>query len=352
MLADTTDIDRRGTMKVRADAIEAWEQHVALFAIVKLDPDGIVRGWNVGAEALKGYSADEIIGEHFSRFYRAVERENGLPGTLLERARADGSVEDHGWRVRKDGSQFWAHVTITAIHDDAGIGGFVKIVRDTTSEKQAQDEQTSLQRTFAHDLISPVTALRGYLDLLEDEIGSDHRYLRLALETSEHLAAMAGALMADAIRGVRDDERTFDVSLVVRGSASVVLRAGAEERIRFDRLDTAVVRGDVLALRRAFANVLENAARYSDGDIHVEVVRSEGSVAITVRDAGRGIHPDDIATITDPGERGRLAEPEDGGTGLGLASVAAAVAEHHGTLQIESTIDVGTTITVTLLVTG
>ncbi|MDQ1126792.1 PAS domain S-box-containing protein [Microbacterium sp. SORGH_AS 505] len=352
MLTDTTDTDRRGTMKVRTDAIEAWEQHVALFAIVKLDSSGFVRGWNVGAEDLKGYSADEIIGQHFSLFYRAVDRENRLPDTLLDRARSDGSVEDHGWRVRKDGSQFWAHVTITAIHDDTGVGGFVKIVRDITAEKQAQDEQVSLQRTFAHDLISPVTALRGYLDLLEDEIGTDNRYLRLALETSEHLAAMAGALMADAVRGMRDDERTFDVSLVVRGSATVVLRAGAEERIHFDRLDTATVRGDVLALRRAFANVLENAARYSDEDIHVEVVRGDDTVSVTVRDAGRGIHPDDIDTIAAPGERGRLAEPEDGGTGLGLASVVAAVAEHHGALEIDSAIGVGTTITITLPLAG
>lgn len=348
MLADTTDTDRRGTMKVRADAIDTWEQHVELFAIVKLDPSGIVRGWNAGAEALKGYSADEIVGEHFSRFYRHVDRENRLPDTLLARARSDGSVEDHGWRVRKDGSQFWAHVTITAIHGE----GFVKIVRDTTADKQAQDEQVSLQRTFAHDLISPVTALRGYLDLLEDEIGTDNRYLRLALETSDHLAAMAGALMADAVRGMHEDERTFDVSLVVRGSATVVLRAGAEERIHFDRLDTATVRGDVLALRRAFANVLENAARYSDGEIHVEVVTGAESAVVIVRDAGRGIHPDDIATITAPGERGRLADPEDGGTGLGLASVAATVAEHHGTLEIESAIGVGTTITIALPLAG
>lgn len=343
-----TVADRRGTMRTRTDALDAWETHVTLFAIVKLDPDGIVRGWNAGAETLKGYSAEEIVGEHFSRFYRAADVDRGLPERLLDKARIHGSVDDRGWRVRKDGSEFWAHVTITAVPDDGGIRGFVKIVRDLSAEKHAADEQVSLQRTFAHDLVSPVTALRGYLELLEEEIGGDRRYLRLAQETGEHLVAMAGALMADALIGADEEGRTFDVSLVVRGAASVVLRAGTEERVRFGRLDAAEIRGDVLALRRAFANVLENAARYSDDEIHVDVIRSGDGVAVTVRDSGRGIHPGDLATITSSGERGRLADADDGGTGLGLASAATAIAGLGGTLDIDSEVGVGTTITITL----
>lgn len=335
-------------MRTRADALEAWEEQVALFAIVKLDPDGVVRGWNTGAAALKGYAADEIIGQHFSRFYRTVDRDRGLPDALLERARANGSVQDSGWRVRKDGTEFWAHVTITAIREDDVVSGFVKIVRDMSDQKRAEDEQAALQRTFAHDLISPVTALRGYLDLLEEELGSASRYLRLAIETSEHLAAMASALMTDASRDGTDDHRTFDIGLVVRGAATLVLRAGAEDRLHYDRVDAARVRGDVLALRRAFANVIENAARYSDDAIRIDVVRTDDRVAVRVRDQGRGIHPDDIAQLTDAGERGQLADPDDGGSGLGLASVAASVADHRGTLDIDSEIGVGTTVTITL----
>lgn len=336
-------------MRTRANALEAWEEEVAHFAIVKLDPDGIVRGWNAGAQALKGYTAEEIVGQHFSRFYRDVDRERDLPGTLLTNARIHGSVEDRGWRVRKDGTEFWAHVTITAIHDDgAQVSGFVKIVRDITDEKRAEDEQISLQRTFAHDLISPVTALRGYLDLLEEDLGSENRYLRLAIATSEHLAAMAGALMAESSRSAHEDQRTFDVSLVVRGAANVVLRAGAEDRVVYGRLDSATVRGDVLALRRAFANVIENAARYSDGDIRIDVTREADRVVIRVADQGRGIHPEDLEIVTASGQRGRLADPDDGGSGIGLASVAASIEEHRGTLSIDSEVDVGTTVTITL----
>lgn len=335
-------------MRTRADAVEAWEEQVALFAIVKLDPDGTVRGWNAGAEALKGYSADEIIGEHFSRFYREADRDRGLPEMLLAKARAQGSVEDRGWRVRKDGSEIWAHVTITAIRDGDEVTGFVKIVRDISGEKRAEDEQVSLQRTFAHDLISPVTALRGYLDLLEEDLGGTNRYLRLAIETSEHLAAMASALMTESTLNAREEQRTFDVSLVVRSAATVVLRAGAEDRVQFGPIESGYVRGDVLALRRALANVIENAARYSDGDVRVEVIRDEPRVVIRVVDEGRGIHPDDLDAITASGERGRLADPDDGGSGIGLASAAAAIAEHVGTLEIDSEVGVGTTVTITL----
>ncbi|EZP25223.1 ATP-binding protein [Microbacterium oleivorans] len=335
-------------MSTRAGALDPWVEQVALFAIVKLDPDGTVRGWNTGAELGTGYSAEEVVGHHVSRFYRAVDVDQGLPEELLDTARTHGSAEDHGWRVRKDGTELWAHVTVTAIYDDDVLCGFVEIIRDTTAEKRALDEQVSLQRTFAHDLMSPVTALSGYLDLLQEEIDGDHRYLRLARETGEHLAAMAGALMADALLSAREEERVFDVSLVVRGAASVVLQAGAEERIRFDRLDHAEIRGDVLALRRAFANVLENAARYSADEIHVDVIRSGAHVRVSVRDAGRGIHPDDIAGITTPGERGRFADPTDGGSGLGLASTATAIAGYCGTLEIDSEVGVGTTITITL----
>ena len=152
---------------IRRSIPRDWDEQVDLFAIVKLDSGGFVRGWNLGAELIKGYTEDEIVGSHFSRFYREEARRRGLPDQLLAAAQRDGHVEDTGWRVRQDGGEFWARVTISAIRNAEGqVLGFVKIVRDLTSEKHATDEQAALRRTFAHDLLSPVTALRGYLDLL------------------------------------------------------------------------------------------------------------------------------------------------------------------------------------------
>ncbi|WP_081323197.1 sensor histidine kinase [Microbacterium testaceum] len=326
-----------------------WDEQVDLFAIVKLDGGGFVSGWNLGAQLLKGYTEDEIIGSHFSRFYREEDRLRGIPDRLLAAAQRDGHVEDTGWRVRHDGSEFWARVTISAIRTEQGqVLGFVKIVRDLTSEKQAADEQAALQRTFAHDLLSPVTALRGYIDLLGDELPPDHRLLRLAAEASDHLVAMAQALMTDATTRPGHGERQATLDLVTRGAVALVLPGDDPGRVVFGRMDAVAVKGDILGLRRAVANVVENAAKYSDDEITVEVYETDEGAVVSVSDRGRGIHPDDLHRIVEEGERGRFADARDGGNGIGLASVQRIVTAHHGVLRLSSEPGAGTRVTISL----
>lgn len=333
---------------IRRSIPRDWDEQVDLFAIVKLDSGGFVRGWNLGAERIKGYTEDEILGSHFSRFYREEARRRGVPDQLLAAAQRHGHVEDTGWRVRSDGTEFWARVTISAIRSDQGqVLGFVKIVRDLTSEKRAADEQAALQRTFAHDLLSPVTALRGYLDLIAEELPPDHRLLRLAGEAGDHIVAMAQALMADANSAKERDRRRATLDLVARGAVALVL-PGNLGRVRFGTMDAVPVRIDVLGLRRAIANVLENAAKYSDDVIDVDTFETDEGAAVRVRDRGRGIHPDDLATIIEEGHRGRFAVDTDGGRGIGLSSVHRIVAEHGGTMRISSTPGDGTTVTMTI----
>lgn len=334
---------------IRRSVPADWDDQVDLFAIVKLDSGGFVRGWNLGAELIKGYTEDEIIGSHFSRFYREEARRRGVPDDLLAAAQRDGHVEDTGWRVRNDGSAFWARVTISAIRNDQGqVLGFVKIVRDLTTEKQAADERAAARRTFAHDLLSPATALGGYLELLADELGTDHRLLSRAREASEHILAMAGALTADM--GARVDRgrrrTTFDV--IARSAVSLVLPGDGPGRVVFGQMDAVPVCADVLGLRRAVANVLENAAKYSDDVIDIDTFETDEGAAVRVHDRGRGIHPDDLAGITHEGQRGRLADAADGGRGIGLASVQRIVGEHGGILRITSTPGAGTTVTITI----
>src|SRR5437764_152611 len=111
------------------------------YAIYMLDPDGIVSSWNPGAQRFKGYEAEEIIGLHFSRFYTPEDQASGLPERALETARRQGKFEHEGWRIRKDGTRFWAHVVIDAIRDDTGaIIGYAKITRDVTERKEAQEK--------------------------------------------------------------------------------------------------------------------------------------------------------------------------------------------------------------------
>lgn len=326
-----------------------WDEQVDLFAIVKLDSGGFVRGWNLGAQLIKGYTEDEIVGSHFSRFYREEDRRRGIPDRLLAATQRDGHVEDTGWRVRRDGSEFWARVTISAIRSDQGqVLGFVKIVRDLTSEKRAADEQAALQRTFAHDLLSPVTALRGYIDLLADDLPPDHRLLRLAAEASDHLVAMAQALMTDSATRPERGERRATLDLIARGAVALVLPGEGPGRVVFGRMDAVAVKGDILGLRRAVANVLENAAKYSDDEITVEVYETDEGAVVSVSDRGRGIHPDDLQRIVEEGERGRFADAQDGGNGIGLASVQRIVTAHHGVLRLSSEPGAGTRVTISI----
>ncbi|MDQ1136135.1 PAS domain S-box-containing protein [Microbacterium sp. SORGH_AS 1204] len=326
-----------------------WDDQVDLFAIVKLDSGGFVRGWNLGAQLIKGYTDDEIIGSHFSRFYREEDRRRGLPDHLLAAAQRDGHVEDTGWRVRNDGSEFWARVTISAIRNDQGqVLGFVKIVRDLTTEKRAADERATARRTFAHDLLSPANALSACLDLLAQELGTDHRLLSRAREASERILAMAGSMSADTGTPIDRGRRRTTFDVIARSAVSLVLPGDGLGRVVFGQMDAVPVSADVRGLRRAVAHVLENAAQYSDALIDIDAFETDEGAVVRVRDRGRGIHPDDLARIGHEGERARLADATDGGQGAGLASVQRIIGAHGGTLRITSIPGTGTTVTMTV----
>ncbi len=132
------------------------------YANLLLDQNGYIKTWNLGAERLKGYSADEVIGQHFSIFYPPNALAAGIPEAELVHARENGRAEDEGWRVRRDGSQFWAHVMITTLYDGKGkIRGFSKITRDLTARKQTEDALAKLQRLYQQILCSVDVGLHG-----------------------------------------------------------------------------------------------------------------------------------------------------------------------------------------------
>jgi PAS domain S-box-containing protein len=151
-----------------------------------IDSQGIISNWNAGAERIKGYSASDIVGQHFSRFYTPEDLAIGLPDTALETARRDGHYEAEGWRQRNDGSRFWAGVIIDAIYDNGELVGFAKVTRDLTERRDAQAQlEQSQQQLFqaqkmeaigqltgglAHDFNNLLTGVIGSLDLLEMRI--------------------------------------------------------------------------------------------------------------------------------------------------------------------------------------
>ncbi|MEP6789883.1 MAG: PAS domain-containing sensor histidine kinase, partial [Ramlibacter sp.] len=164
------------TLRSSEERFRLLVETVRDYAIFMLDTDGMVRGWNAGAQAIKGYTAQEIIGRHFSTFYTPEDKEAGKPAAELETAKAVGRVEDEGWRVRKDGTVFWANVVITAIHNEAGtLIGFGKVTRDMTERKRLQDMEASSRRMneflamLAHELRNPLAPIRNAVSIMQLE---------------------------------------------------------------------------------------------------------------------------------------------------------------------------------------
>jgi PAS domain S-box-containing protein len=281
------------------------------YAIFMLDPTGHIATWNEGAERIKGYSADEIIGRHFSVFYPADQVQIRKPDWELEVARRDGRYEEEGWRVRKDGLRFWAHVVITAMRDETGrLRGFGKVTRDLT-EKRMQDEarnaerdreeallrahaerMADLERTkthflnvASHELRGPLTVLRGYNSLLEEEAIPVQQIPAVARLLATKLAEMDRLVeqMLETARLEQDMfdmlQERFDLADVVQEQLDVFRPISPNHRFIFDADGRpALVKGDRARVATIVSNLMDNAVKYSPvgGDVRCSV-RSLGS---------------------------------------------------------------------------
>lgn len=216
-------------------------QGVKDYAIYMLDPEGTVTNWNSGAAAIKGYTASEIVGQHFSRFYTKEDRAAGEPARALETALRHGKYEREAWRVRKDGTRFWASVLIDPIRDDSGkLIGFAKVTRDATERKKAQEEIDRTKEALsqaqkmeaigrltggvAHDFNNLLTVIRGSAEILRNpDLPGERRarYVEAIVETADRAALLTGQLLAFARRQPLRPER-FDVAARIKGMQQIV----------------------------------------------------------------------------------------------------------------------------------
>ncbi len=215
------EVNREVTSHVRlAERFELLVSSVRDYAIFLLDPDGRVATWNEGARRIKGYDESEIVGRHYSVFYSSEAQADGIPALNLAIAAETGALEYEGWRIRKDGTQFWASVVITALRDPSGrLSGFAKVTRDMTAkqlERQRLEELERSKSTFlnlvAHELRSPLTVLRGYLSLFRD---ADEKALyslaQKALPALEAKTVEMGRLVDQMVEVARLEEGTIDL---------------------------------------------------------------------------------------------------------------------------------------------
>jgi PAS domain S-box-containing protein len=360
-----------GFAKVTRDLTEHHDLEVALrtseerlrllvgqvvdYAIVALDPQGTIQTWNLGAERVKGYTADQAIGRSFAMFYPDEDRRAGLPMRLLREARDKGRVEHTGWRLRRDGSRFWGDIVITAMHDDQGnITGYAKVTRDRSDLKALEDAQDAFYSTFTHDFRTPITALKGFVDAIRDADDSRRGELIDRVEANadrlmgmvENLVQFASQRSAKAPLPLAD----IDLAQVTRTAVQDLAPVLEPSRVRVPTDVVALARANSVAVHRIVTNLLVNALKYSPPGSPVVIGFGRpraGQVSLVVSDQGRGIDRGDLDSIFNELVRGRLAE-NDGGTGLGLASVRHLVEQHGGSVSIDSEVGVGTTVTVLL----
>ena len=346
-------VDRRAEQKRYLDFFEILVSQVVEYAIVRLDLDGTIASWNVGAERVEGYAAEDVIGQHFSVLFPEEDIAAGVPQRLLDQARTDGRAQHQGSCLRQGGSRFWCEVSINALHDEhGGLIGYAQLIRDMSQSKRLERAQESFFAALSHDLRTPLNSIQGFVEMIpivdEDRRGefisrvqSNVGRLTVLIDNLlDHARLRAGALpIAPQV-------------LYAPGVATACVRdlaplLGSHE-VAVGRSDLMVY-ADQQVLGRILANLLINAARYSPEDSPIEIRFEQYAEVgrIIVSDQGRGIAPDDLEVLFDEFERGALAEA-DGGTGLGLSSVRQLVTLLHGDVWIESELGVGTTVTVEL----
>jgi len=354
-------------------------QGVTDYAIYMLDPEGIVSNWNAGAERIKGYKAEEIVGHHFSRFYTPEDVEARVPWQALETARSEGRFTAEGWRQRKDGSRFWASVVIDPIDDEAGeLLGFAKITRDLTERREAQDELERSQAALfqaqkmeavgqltgglAHDFNNLLTGITGSLDLMRTRLAQGRineldRYMTAAQGAASRAASLTHRLLAFS-RQQTLEPKPIDANRLIAGMDELVRRTIGPGIT----LETALAAGlwtclcDPNQLESAILNLCINArdAMPEGGRITIETANTWVDdaaarerdmpigqyVAVCVTDNGSGMPPDVLARVFDPFY---TTKPIGKGTGLGLSMIYGFAKQSGGQVRLYSEEGQGTT---------
>jgi PAS domain S-box-containing protein len=347
---------------------------VADYALYMLDPTGIITSWNIGGQRIKGYAPEEILGQHFSRFYTETDRANGKPSRALRTAREQGRYEEEGWRVRKDGTFFWASVVIDPIHEDGRLIGFAKITRDITERREAQLKLEEIQKHLAeaqkldalgqltggvaHDFNNLLMIISGSLHFLKKNAGSDPKMQRAitAIETATRRGAALTSQLLTFARRQSVNPQPIDVAEKVTAIREVLdTGVGSAVQIAFDlQSDTWPVTVDISELETALVNLAINArdAMPSGGTVtiatrNLAAYEPDGRdhVAISVSDVGLGIAPDVLDKVFDPPF---TTKPVGKGTGLGLSQVHGFAHQAGGTVRVESELGKGTTVTILL----
>jgi len=348
---------------------------VADCALYMLDPTGVITTWNVGGQRIKGYAHDEIVGQHFSRFYPETDRANGKPKRALQIAREQGRYAEDGWRVRKDGTFFWASVIIQPIFEDGRLVGFAKITRDMTERREAELKLEQMQKQLAesqkldalgqltggvaHDFNNLLMIISGSLHTLKRGIGNEARMQRAlaAIETATRRGTALTRQLLTFSRRQSVNPQTVDIVERINAVREVLRTGvGGDVNLAFDVAGkTLPVTVDIAEFETALVNLVINARDAITGGGTITVAADDYAgdgetsgpeyIAITVKDTGVGIAPDVLDKVFDPFF---TTKPIGKGTGLGLSQVYGFAHQAGGTVKVTSKLGKGTEVAILL----
>ncbi|MFN9375555.1 MAG: ATP-binding protein, partial [Novosphingobium sp.] len=354
---------REQALREREERFRLVIEEVQDYGIFALDTEGVVTSWNLGAQRIKGWEAEEILGHHFSRFY-PEETRGQLPAQMLDRARRDGTAEDEGWRLRKDGSPFWANVVITALHDEHGeLRGFAKVTRDMTERRRSEEAlrfareeaiaanlaKTEFLSRTSHELRTPMSAILGFgqlLELDEEQFEPRHREaLNQIMKAGRHLLSLINDLLdisSIEAGGAELNMEPIDLGELLQEvhslAAPIVATAGLKFVLEHPE-EPLVAWADRRRVIQVMLNLVSNAAKYNRTGSQVRLAcQTRGrDIRVEVEDDGEGVDSTEVSRLFTPFDRlGQQNRAKVDGTGLGLALSKRLVESMGGQIGFEA----------------
>jgi len=382
LLIATDNTVRKDVEDKRLWAEESFQlmvESVTDCAIIMLDQAGRVKSWNTGAQRIQGYDAKEIIGQHNSRFFSNEDIAINKPERALQEADAVGRSEDNGWRVRKDGSAFWANVVMTAIRDSAGaLRGYATLERDMSERRRVEAELNQAKATaeaanlakseflssMSHELRTPLNAILGFAQLMESDVPAPSPGQKVSidqiLQAGWYLLALINEVLdLSLIESGRLSLSSEKVSLEeVLTDCRTMMEPLAQKRgitMTFPTFEVpCFVMADRTRVRQILVNLLSNAIKYNrvNGSIVVEcAARPLGYIRLSVADTGLGLTAEKLTQLFQPFNRLGQEDGAEQGTGIGLVVTKRLVEVMNGTIGVDSTVGSGTKFWIDLVAT-
>jgi PAS domain S-box-containing protein len=362
--------NRTGALLGGGEHFDALVSGVEDYAIFLLSSEGRIISWNTGAERIKGYKREEVIGKHYSIFYPPEARERDSTDRMLRAAAQNGRCVDEGWRVRKDGSQFWANAVLTALRDETGaLRGFLKITRDLSERRKlevlqiADRQKDKLLATVSHELRTHLNAILGWVNLMR-ESRNDEAVISQGLEVLQRNTETLTGLISSLLDISRIATGTFSLNFEAVDLKEVVCSSVETLQVQATRRGVALksvveippntacsVWADKVGLQQVLANILSNALKFTPegGTVTAHLSKAEATAILVIKDTGIGMSADFLPRAFDQFTQDKPGQAEARGMGLGLAISKHLVERHAGSITAESEgPGRGTTITVRL----